>query len=449
MSPQHIDDIVLRVRTALEQDELSRAMAVLESLRPPDQADLVEKLGDEQQVILLGGLKPAVSSDIVEEMVDDAAASLIANLPPTQAARVLDRMEPDEAADVLGDVPPARALSLLLAMEDAEEVRPLLKHPDDTAGGLITSSFIALRPGMTVQMAVDAIRAWKPDAEMAYHLFVVDQQRMLCGEIDVTQLLTGDPAMLIGDIMNRKVMSVIQDTDQEEVARLMSRYDLVAMPVVDNRSRLLGVVTYDDVIDVLYEEAAEDIERLGAAQPLEQPYLRTSIFAVARKRIGWLLLLFVTGSLTATVMQMFERELQTVVALTFFVPLLIGTGGNAGAQTTSTIIRSLALGEVGVSDAWRAMRHELGISMLLALGVALVGYLRSMTWGYDPALSMTVAIAIGAIVVWANAFGALLPLLATRLKIDPTLVSGPVMSTLVDAVGLFIYFSIARLILGL
>lgn len=449
MSPRSVEDIVIRVREALEQDELGRAMSVLEELRTPDQADVVEQLGDDQQVTLLSGLRPGVSSDIVEEMEDDAAAAVIVNLPAQRAAQVLDRMEPDEAADVLGDVTPLQAQELLQQMVDADEVRPLLQHPDDTAGGLITSSFIALRPRMTVTVAIDAIRAWQPDAEMAYHLFVVDESRVLCGEVDVTLLLTADPAALIGDIMEPDVMSVLIDTDQEEVARLMSRYDLVALPVVDPAHRLVGVITYDDVIDVLYEEAAEDIERLGAAQPLDQAYLRTSIFTVARKRIGWLLLLFVTGSLTATVMQMFETELQTVVALTFFVPLLIGTGGNAGAQTTSTIIRSLALGEVGLPDAWKAIRHELGISMLLALGVAGAGYLRVRTWGYDPSLSLTVALAVGTIVIWANAFGALLPLLATRLKVDPTLVSGPVMSTLVDAVGLFIYFSIARVVLGL
>lgn len=449
MSPRSVEDIVVRVREALEQDELSRAIRVLEELRTPDQADVVEKLGDEQQVALLSVLRTGISSDIVEEMEDDAAAAVIVNLPARRAAQLLDGMEPDEAADVLGDVSPLQAQVLLQQMADADEVRPLLQHPDDTAGGLITSSYIALRPRMSVTMAVDAIRAWQPDAEMAYHLFVVDESRVLCGEVDVTLLLTADPAARIGDIMDRDVMSVLIDTDQEEVARLMSRYDLVALPVVDPARRLVGVVTYDDVIDVLYEEAAEDIERLGAAQPLDQAYLRSSIFTVARKRIGWLLLLFVTGSLTATVMQMFEHELQTVVALTFFVPLLIGTGGNAGAQTTSTIIRSLALGEVGLADVWKAIRHELGISMLLALGVAAAGYVRAITWGYDASLSLTVALAVGAIVIWANAFGALLPLLATRFKVDPTLVSGPVMSTLVDAVGLFIYFSIARVILGL
>ena len=449
MSPQNVEDIVVRVREALQQDKLGRAIQVLESLRSPDQADVVEKLGDEQQVVLLSGLRPGVSSDIVEEMDDDVAAAVISNLPAKRAALVLDRMDPDEAADVLGDVSPTQALELLQQMVDASEVRPLLEHPDDTAGGLITSSFIALRPRMTVGMAVEAIRSWRPDAEMGYQLFVVDENRKLCGGVDVTQLLTADPAVLIRDVMEPDVMSVFIDTDQEEVARLMSRYDLVAMPVVNAENRLLGVINYDDVSDVLYKEAAEDIERLGAAQPLGQPYLRASIFDVAGKRIGWLLLLFVTGSLTANVMQMFENEMKTVVALTFFVPLLIGTGGNAGAQTTSTIIRSLALGEVGISDAWTAIRHEFGISLLLAFGVAGAGYIRAVTWGYDASLALTVAMAVGAIVIWANAFGALLPLLATRLNVDPTLVSGPVMSTLVDAAGLFIYFSIARLILGL
>jgi magnesium transporter len=249
--------------------------------------------------------------------------------------------------------------------------------------------------------------------------------------------------------MDLDVISVPAGTDQEECAQIMSRYDLTALPVVNGGGRLIGVITIDDVIDIIEDEATEDIQRLGGALPLEAPYLATRILTVFRKRVGWLLLLFVTESLTGTVLRHFEDELASVVALSFFIPLLIGTGGNAGSQTTSTIIRALAVGEIDLADALRSLWHELRVGLLLGTAMALIAYFRALTWGTDQGLALTVALAIFTIVIWANGLGAFLPILAARLKIDPTVVSGPVMSTLVDATGLFIYFTVARVILRL
>jgi magnesium transporter len=229
----------------------------------------------------------------------------------------------------------------------------------------------------------------------------------------------------------------------------MARYDLLALPVVDEEGLLLGVITIDDVIDVFEEEATEDIHRLGASEPLDRSYLDTPILIVTRKRIGWLLLLFLTETLTGSVLRHFEHELQAAVTLAFFVPLLIGTGGNAGSQTTSTIIRALAVGDLDRKNVWRPLWHELRTGLLLGLGLAAVAYGRALLWGTGSAIALTVAVAIFSIVVWANALGSLLPLLAAWIGIDPTVVSGPAMSTLVDATGLFIYFTIAKLVLGL
>jgi magnesium transporter len=212
---------------------------------------------------------------------------------------------------------------------------------------------------------------------------------------------------------------------------------------------LLGIITIDDVVDVLEDEATEDIQRMGGAQPLDQPYLETGVFQIAKKRVGWLMLLFITEMLTGTVLRHFQDELQVVVALSFFVPLLIGTGGNAGSQTTSTIIRALAVGDVTLKDALHALWHELRTGLLLGLAMSVIAFFRALTWGTTIPLAETVSLTIFVIVVWANVLGAVLPLLAARVGIDPPIVSGPVMSTLVDATGLFIYFSIARILLGL
>jgi len=444
-----LDNILAQLRATLERDDLSGAVTIIQGLRPPDQADLFSELDDEHQAALLPELHPADSADILEELDDEEAAELVAALPNETVIRIVDQMEPDEAADLLGDIHPTQARAVLAGLEDPDEVRPLLLHADDSAGGLMTSEFLALRRRMTASEAIQAVREWKPEVETVYHLFVVDRYRKLCGVVNLRQLIVADPAALVSEIMDPDVISVPAGTDQEECARLMARYDLLALPVVNGDNLLLGVITVDDLVDVLEEETTEDIQRLGGAQPLERSYLDTGVLTVTRKRIGWLLLLFLTETLTGSVLRHFEVELQSVVALAFFVPLLIGTGGNAGSQTTSTIIRALAVGDIDLGDALGTFWHEIRVGLLLGVVLAGIAYLRALTWGSSPALGLTIALAIFAIVLWANGLGSILPLLAAKLRIDPTVVSGPVMSTLVDATGLFIYLTIAGVMLGL
>ena len=448
MESRNLDNVLVRLRSALERDDLASATAILESLRPADQADLFSELDDHEQVTLLPELDLADSADILEKMDEQEAADLVAMLSTATLIPIVDKMEPDEAADLLGDMTTAQAEAVLDGMDDSDEVRPLLLYPDDSAGGLMTSEVLALRCKMTAHEAIQAIRQWKFEAEEIYYLFVVDREGFLKGVVSLRQLVVAELNARLEEIMDQEVISIPSGADQEECARLMSRYDLLALPVVDATGKLLGMVTVDDMVDVLVDEATEDIQRLGGAQPLDQPYLDVPILSVFRKRAGWLLLLFVTESLTGSVLRHFEDELQTVVALTFFVPLLIGTGGNAGTQATSTLIRSLAVGEIEMKDALRALWHELRVGLLLGLAMAIIAYIRSLTWGSDQGLALTVSLSIFAIVVWANGMGSVLPILATRFKIDPAVVSGPVMSTLVDATGLFIYLTIAKLILG-
>jgi magnesium transporter len=444
-----LNHVLTQLRAALERDDLTGATNIIEALRPPDQADLFSELEEEEQVALLPQLDPAASADILEEMYDEEAAELVSALPTDTVIRIVEEMEPDEAADLLGDLEPEQAQAVLAGLDDPEEIHPLLLHPDDSAGGLMTSEFLALRRRMRAAEALQAIHAWQPEKETSYYLFVVDRYRHLSGVVNMRQLIVADPDVPLMEIMDTEVISVETGTDQEECARIMSRYDLEALPVVDENNVLRGVITIDDIVDVLEEEATEDIQRLGGAEPLDTSYLNTSVFTITRKRVLWLLLLFVTGSLTGTVMKYFEDQLEAVVALTFFIPLLIGTGGNAGSQTTSTIIRALAVGDIELRDAWWAFWHEFRSGALLGLCMGVIAYMRAWTWGTSQAMALTVSIAIFAIVVWANSLGSLLPILAAKLKVDPTVVSGPAMSTLVDATGLFIYFTIAGIILGL
>jgi magnesium transporter len=447
MNTFDLNAVLVQLRYALEQNDVQTAINMLEALHSPDQADLLSELNETQQITLLSNLDPADSADILEELEDEDAAELVVAMSPEMATRIVDEMEPDEAADLLAEVPTEYAQAILDSLEDPDEIHPLLLHPDDSAGGLMTSGFLALRRRMTAGDAIQTIRQWQPTAETIYYLFVVDRYGKLSGVVNLRQLIVATPDTPLSEIMDTDVISVPVGTDQEECARLISRYDLLSLPVVDEQNLLLGVITVDDVVDVLEEEATEDIQRMGGSQPLEQPYLTTGILTVARKRVGWLMLLFITESLTGTVLRYFEDELQAAVALAFFVPLLIGTGGNAGSQTTSTIIRALAVGDISLRDAFASLWHELRVGFLLGMGMALFAYVRALTWGTDHGVALTVSLAILTIVVWANTLGAILPMVAARLRVDPTVVSGPVMSTLVDATGLFIYFTIARMII--
>ncbi len=445
----NIDLILSQVRAALAAGEWDRAVALIESLRPPDQADLFGELPPEEQDVLLPRLDVEDSADILEELEDSEAAELAARLDVETLAHILDKMEPDEAADLLGDIPPAQALQALSAMEEADEVEPLLAHPDETAGGLMTPPPVTLRQDMTVEEAIAHLRALAPDSETVYYLFVVDEESRLVGVVSLRQLIVAPPTVRICEIMATEVIYIHASADQEEAARLMSRYGLLALPVVDDKDRILGIITHDDLVGVLEDEATEDIYRLGASEPLDEPYLDTPISKMFSKRISWLLLLFVAGTLTGSVMRLFEHELTEAIALTFFIPLLIGTGGNAGSQVASAIIRALALGELTFRYLPLVIWREIRTAFLLGLAMGMFGTLRAITWDSPISLATTVGISMSAIVLWAAIIGASLPLIAHRLRIDPAVISSPAMTTLVDATGLVIYFLIARAIMGL
>ncbi|GIV84253.1 MAG: magnesium transporter MgtE [Candidatus Roseilinea sp.] len=444
-----VDRALAQVRAALDRNNVQDAIAVLERLRQDEQVEVFDELDVEDQAELLPRLDPETAADIVVELDAQDQADIAQRVDDRTLSRILDEMEPDDAADVIGELPQERQARVLASMEEADDVRPLLIHPDESAGGLMTTSFLTLRPGMTAQEAIDALREWNPDDEMPYYLFVVDRERRLVGVVSLRQLLVASPNRLIGSIMNPDVISVPVGADQEEVANLMRKHDFLALPVVDANNRLLGIITVDDVVDVIEEEATEDVYRFGAVEPgvLNKPYFKTSLTRVVRSRVGWLVLLFVAETFTGSVLRVFEHELATVVALSFFIPLLIGTGGNTGAQTVSTIIRGLALREIQPGDLFRVLSRELMVGLLLGASLGVIAFLRAELWGSGFSLSLVVGLSILVICTWANTIGSLIPLLAQRFKIDPAIVSAPLITTLVDATGLAIYLMIARLLL--
>ncbi len=410
------------------------------ALSPAELAALFERFGDEAMAELVGELDPR------------DAARLIRKLSRPAAADLLEEMAPDEAADVVEELPPEQAEPLLTEVEPetAQEIRELLAYPPDSAGGLMTPQYVAVSPDLTADEALAHLRRLAEEAEVVYYVYVTDPATgRLLGVLSLRNLVLSRPTTPVRDLMIRDVIRVRASAPREEAARLLDRHHLIALPVVDDQDRLLGVITADDAADVLLEEAGEDLERLGGAQPLDEPYLTASPLTLARKRVGWLLLLFVAEAYTGSVLRHFADELERVVALAFFIPLLIGTGGNTGSQTVTTVIRAMAMGEVRLRDAFRVWRKEVATAVLLGSAMAAAALVRARLLGVPVEVGLTVALAAGAIVLWAATVAGLLPLVLRRLGVDPAVVSAPLIATLVDGTGLVIYFEVARRVLGL
>lgn len=439
-----------RLRSALESGRLADAVAILTSLHPADQAEIFNRLDEEERDRLLARLDISTTADLFQELEEEEAREAAVSLSTERLADVLDEMEPDEAADLLGDLPPAQVSEILAQMEDAEEVRPLLGYPDETAGGLMTTWFLALRRQTTAEQAIQFLRQVSPEADVPYYLYVVDREQRLAGVVGLRDLVIAPPNATMESIMEPEVIYITSAADQEEAARKMTHYDLASLPVVDDQDRLVGVITHDDLVEVLEEEATEDILRLGAIEtgPLvDKPYWSQRIYDLVRSRFVWLLVLFVAETFTGTVMRHYEGELRAVVSLSFFIPLLIGTGGNAGSQTVASVIRALALREVLPMDLLKVWWREARVGLLLGVLIGLTGLGRALLWGVDLEMALTVGITLTVICTWATTVAALVPILASALRIDPTIISGPLMTTLIDGTGLVIYFSLAAIIL--
>lgn len=432
--------------------------AATQEMRPEDIAEALRDLTNPEALAVFNWLGNAEAAEVLGHLEPDTARYILSNAPPARIADLLDRLPMDDAAWVVSEAEPARAAVFMAqlqqrAPEDAEEVRELLTYEEGTAGRLMTDNFARLSADLTVAEAFAEVRRADDEVETLSDLYVVEtdarRNEKLIGVVSLRELVRARDEQTIGDIMVREPLTVTVDTDQEDMARQFAKYDFMAMPVLDRAGFLAGIVTVDDIIDVLTEEQTEDQLRFGAVEPgvLDTPYFSTPLLQVVRSRVGWLILLFVAETLTGFVLRHFEDELAKVVALSFFIPLLIGTGGNTGAQTVSTIIRGLALKEIKSNDTLRVVGRELLSGVLLGTLLGTIGFARAMVWGSGPGLSSVVGLSVLVICTWANTIGSLIPLLAVRFKIDPALVSAPLITTLVDATGLAIYLMIARALL--
>lgn len=438
------------VRAYLASNDLPALRNLLIGQRAPDIADMLDRLDERQRVEVFQLLPPELAAEVLAETGSDTTRDLITNLPSQQVAQMLDDLPMDEVAELLSEDVPQETEALLEQMSpaDAQEVRTLLQYPANSAGRLMTQDFIRVAPTATSSQIIEHIRVVGRDVEFLTDIYVVEMDGTLAGVASLRQVVIAPPDQPVHEYMATAVVSAAPADDQEAAARLIAHYNFLALPVVEDR-RILGIITVDDAIDVLIEEDTEDRLHFGGVEPgvIDQPYFTTPIWTVVRSRVVWLLLLFVAESFTGSVLRIFEDELARVVALSFFIPLLIGTGGNTGAQTVSTITRGLALKEIRFRDAPKVVGRELFSGVLLGVGLGIVGFGRAMLWDSGIELSLVVALTLVVICTWSNTIGALIPLVAQRLKIDPALVSAPLITTLVDATGLAIYLLIARALL--
>lgn len=385
-------------------------------------------------------------------------ADLLLGLPPGRRRLWLRLLAPDDAADVLQAVPPQERAALAAMLDDVthREVNALLAYEEDVAGGLMSPRFARVRPDMSVEEAIRYLRRQADRSlETIYYVYVLDPAQKLLGVVSFRELITARGTDSIADIMKRDLVTVAENTDQEVVSRLIARRDLLAVPVVDEDGRMQGIVTVDDIVDVVQEEATEDAQKFGGVEVLETPYLQTGLASLIRKRTLWLTVLFAGELLTANAMAHFEAEIARAVVLALFVPLIISSGGNAGSQAATLVIRAMALGEVRLRDWWRVMRREFLAGTILGLVLASLGFLRvvvgSELFGdYGPHvgwIALTVGLSLTGVVLWGTLTGSMLPFALRRLGADPASASAPFVATLVDVLGLVIYFSLAEMLL--
>ncbi|MEX0630205.1 MAG: magnesium transporter [Chloroflexota bacterium] len=451
MSSVETGELLAEVQALIREREEEGVRGLAERIGPPEWADLVPQLEPREVAVLLQWLPDEEIPALLEELPPVEAARILRTLAEPEAAALLEEMDPDDAADVLENLPSPAMDQILVRMraEDAAEIRGLAAYPPDSAGGIMTPAFVAVAADATSDQAISAIRRLVDEAETVNYVYVVDAERHLLGVLSLYRLLLSPGETPVSELMAPTTVRVRASADQEAAARLLTDRNLLAIPVVDDDDHLLGIITEDDVADVLQAEATEDIERLGGSQPLNLPYRLASVPLLVRKRVIWLLLLFVAAGYTGTVLQNFQGELTDVVALSFFIPLLIGTGGNIGSQTVTLIVRAMALNEVAMRDiAWIVFK-EMRVALVLGGVMAVAAFVRAELLGVSADIGVVVALTIIAICVWAATVAAALPLVLRRLRVDPAVVSAPLITTVVDGTGLIIYFEIARLVLNL
>ena len=441
-----IEVIAQQIQEAIKEKAFKKATSQFLELRPADQAEVFNELNDLEQSLLLGYLDVPTTADLFDELEDEETLEAAENLTIERLADVLDEMDPDEAADLLGDLPPQQAEQALAQMDDPEDVIPLLGYPDETAGGRMTTAFIGLRPHTTAETAIQFLRDVGIENDVPYYLFVVDRHKHLVGVTGLRELVISKPQTTMDQIMDPNVLYVTTDTDQEEAARMMMRYDLQALPVVNHEQQLLGVITHDDILDVIEDEATEDIYRLANVSDIDlNP--ESTIGQQVGGRLPWLILNSMASLVAAWVISNFGDLLVQVAVLAFFQSVVAGLGGSAASQDVVMIVRALALEKINTKEAGVILMRQIFVGLLQGTALGIIVGFGVAIWQGNPFLGLVLGLALVGNMVVAATVGTLVPLLLKYLKQDPAVASSVLVTATTDAMGFLIYLSLASVFL--
>lgn len=444
------------IKVLLDDKKFSTLRDILVTMKPYDIAAIFENLQDEKMPILFRILPKELAAETFVEMDDETQEFLIHGFSDSELKEVVDELFVDDAVDLIEEMP-ANVVKRILRQADKDmrkQINELLKYPEDSAGSIMTTEFIVLRPDMTAEMAIKRIRRTGVDKETIYTSYVTDANNKLIGITTVKDLLLAEDDELVKSIMEENVISVTTLADQEQVAQMFSNYNFLALPVVDNENRLVGIVTIDDAIDVIQEEATEDIEKMAAVLPSDKPYMKTSVFGLYKKRAPWLLILMLSATFTSAIISSFEAVLANVLILSSFIPMITGSGGNAGSQSSVSVIRALSLGEIQFKSIFLVLWKEFRVSILCGITLAAANFVKLLLFdlhGQENAfmIALVISLTLVGTIIMAKLVGSSLPLLASKVGFDPAVMANPLISTVCDSLSLLIYFGVAKLILHL
>ena len=439
------------VKKLIEEKKFNTLKEELKGINSADIPSLLEELDKESVVKLFRILSKEQAGEAFSYMEPYMKEKLIQDLTDTELKNIMDELFMDDTVDLIEEMPSNVVKKILKAVNksDRKIINELLQYPEDSAGSIMTTEFIDLKESMTIEQALQRIRDIGIDSETIYNCYVLDKNRVLLGIVNIKEILISKKDQVIKDLMTTNVISVNTLEDQEDVAKIFDKYDLYALPVVDNEKRLVGIITVDDAINVIQDETSEDFEKMAAMSPNEEGYFETSVFKHAKNRIIWLLVLMLSAAFTGNIITQYEEAFAAVPLLVAFIPMIMGTGGNCGSQSSTLIIRGLATDEIELKDIFRVLWKEIRVSILVGIALAIVNGIRIIIQYKDMQLAIVLGITLIATVTVSKILGCLLPMIAKKLKLDPAIMAAPLITTLVDICSILLYFQVATSIMGL
>ncbi|HZK01592.1 MAG TPA: magnesium transporter [Anaerovoracaceae bacterium] len=440
------------IQRLIDEKKYIQVQKELSTMNEVDVAELLDELDAKTTLLIYRMLPKDLAANVFSHFSKEQQLGIIDAITDRELMHIMDELFFDDMVDLIEEMPANIVKKILRnTREDERElINHFLKYPEDSAGSIMTIEYVDLKKVMTVGESLAHIKETGMNKETVYTCYVTDGNRILEGFISLRTLVTVDDALIIGDIMEDDVVHVNTHDDQENVANQFRKYGYLALPVVDNEGRLTGIITVDDIMDVMEQEATEDFQRMAAMSPSEEAYLGTGVFTLARHRLPWLLILMISATFTGRIMQRFEDVLTQIVVLSAFIPMLMDTGGNSGSQSSTLIIRGLATGGIAIKDWWKVLFKEIRVSLLVGIALAITNFARlALVEKIDLLICLTVSITIVVTVMASKVVGGLLPLIAKKLKLDPAIMAGPLITTIVDALALIVYFMVATVLLGL